>query len=66
MGFGVWSLVFGMLFSKVIQTVQYWIYQRPWIWLKPQPWDRPGHIWHGALWRADDDQWIYDLLSKLH
>jgi O-antigen/teichoic acid export membrane protein len=40
MGFGVWSLVFGMLFSKVIQTVQYWIYQRPWIWLKPQPWDR--------------------------
>jgi O-antigen/teichoic acid export membrane protein len=40
MGFGVWSLVFGMLLSKAIQTTQYWIYQRPWIWLKPQPWDR--------------------------
>lgn len=40
MGFGVWSLVFGMLLAKTIETTMYWYFRRPWIWLRPQPIER--------------------------
>lgn len=39
-GFGVWSLVIGQLAGKFLQVIIVWIFYRPWIWLRPQKWDR--------------------------
>ncbi len=39
-GFGVWSLVIGHLAGKFLQVIIVWIFYRPWIWLRPQKWDR--------------------------
>ena len=39
-GFGVWSLVIGTLAGKFLQVIVVWIFYRPWIWLRPQKWDR--------------------------
>ncbi len=39
-GFGVWSLVIGHIAGKLLQVIIVWIFYRPWIWLRPQKWDR--------------------------
>jgi PST family polysaccharide transporter len=39
-GLGVWSLVIGTLSGQVIRIALLWFYYRPWIWLRPQKWDR--------------------------
>ena len=40
MGFGVWSLVIGSCAGQLLRAALLWWYYRPWIWLKPQKWDR--------------------------
>ena len=40
LGFGVWSLVIGNTAGQFLRVVLLWIYYRPWIWLRPQKWDR--------------------------
>lgn len=40
MGFGVWSLVIGSLTGKSLRGIILWVYARPWVWLRPQGWDR--------------------------
>jgi len=39
-GLGVWSLVIGTIGGQVLRAILLWIYYRPWIWLRPQKWDR--------------------------
>lgn len=40
MGFGVWSLVIGNCAGQLLRAALLWWYYRPWIWLRPQKWDR--------------------------
>ena len=40
MGYGVWSLVIGTLSGQVIRVILFWSFYRPWIWLRPQKWDK--------------------------
>lgn len=40
MGFGVWSLVIGNISGQLLRSALLWAYYRPWIWLKPQKWER--------------------------
>lgn len=40
MGFGVWSLVIGNCAGQFLRAMLLWAYYRPWIWLRPQKWDR--------------------------
>lgn len=40
MGFGVWSLVIGNCAGQLLRSALIWWYYRPWIWLRPQKWDR--------------------------
>lgn len=35
LGYGVWSLVIGRLLGNLVTTALFWIYCRPWIWLRP-------------------------------
>lgn len=39
-GFGVWSLVAGYLLGQVTRIFLLWWFYRPWIWLRPQKWDK--------------------------
>lgn len=39
-GYGVWSLVIGNILGQLLRAALLWWYYRPWIWLKPKPWDR--------------------------
>lgn len=39
-GYGVWSIVIGTLSSQVFRIAMIWYYRRPWIWLRPQKWDK--------------------------
>jgi PST family polysaccharide transporter len=39
-GFGVWSLVIGHCAGQFLRAALLWAYYRPWIWLRPQKWDR--------------------------
>jgi PST family polysaccharide transporter len=39
-GLGVWSLVIGTLLGQVIRVIILYYLERPWIWLRPQKWDR--------------------------
>lgn len=40
MGFGVWSLVIGNCAGQFLRAALLWGYYRPWIWLRPQKWDK--------------------------
>lgn len=40
MGMGVWSLVMGTLGGQLLKTSYLWYSYRPWIWLRPQKWDK--------------------------
>lgn len=40
MGYGVWSLVIGNCIGQLLRAALLWVYYRPWIWLKPQKWDK--------------------------
>lgn len=40
MGFGVWSLVIGNCAGQLLRAALLWGYYRPWIWLRPQKWDK--------------------------
>ena len=40
MGLGVWSLVVGNIASEVLRILFFWSQCRPWIWLRPQKWER--------------------------
>lgn len=40
MGYGVWSLVIGNCLGQLLRAALLWAYYRPWIWLKPQKWDK--------------------------
>lgn len=40
MGWGVWSLVIGLITGKTLRGVMLWGWARPWFWLRPQGWDR--------------------------
>lgn len=40
MGYGVWSLVIGNCLGQLLRAALLWFYYRPWIWLKPQKWDK--------------------------
>lgn len=39
-GFGVWSLVIGNCVGQLLRAALLWWYYRPWIWIKPQKWDK--------------------------
>ena len=39
-GFGVWSLVVGQLLGQVLRILLLWGFARPWIWLRPQKWEK--------------------------
>lgn len=40
MGFGVWSLVIGRLCAVTLRGILVWSFYRPWIWLRPQRWEK--------------------------
>ncbi len=40
MGMGVWSLVIGTMGGQLLKAMYLWYSYRPWIWLRPQKWDR--------------------------
>jgi len=40
MGYGVWSLVIGNCLGQLLRAALLWVYYRPWIWLRPQKWDK--------------------------
>jgi PST family polysaccharide transporter len=40
LGFGMWSLVIGTCTGQLLRAALLWWYYRPWIWLRPQKWDR--------------------------
>lgn len=40
MGYGVWSLVIGHLVGQLLRVILVWVYNKSWIWLRPQRWDR--------------------------
>lgn len=40
MGLGVWSLVIGTLAGQFLRATLLWAYYRPWIWLRPQKWEK--------------------------
>lgn len=39
-GFGVWSLVIGNCAGQLLRAALLWFYYRPWIWIRPQKWDK--------------------------
>ncbi len=39
-GFGLWSLVIGNCAGQLLRSALLWWYYRPWIWLRPQKWDK--------------------------